>query len=61
MVLRHEVDQPTIEAERAGLDCVAQLNGVAHDCLEHGLHVGRRARDDFEDVGRRRLLLQRLG
>ncbi len=34
---------------------------VARDGVEHGLDVGRRARDDAQDLAGRRLLLQGLG
>ena len=34
--------------------------GALDDSIEHRLHVGRRAADDAEHLGRRRLMLQRL-
>jgi hypothetical protein len=37
-----------------------QLQAPLHDGLEHRLHVGRQAADDAQDLGGRRLLLQRL-
>ena len=37
----------------------AQLHARCGDCVEHGLHVGRRAADDAQDLAGRRLLLQR--
>ena len=41
--------------------CVAQVHRGPDDGIEHRLHVGRRARDDSENLGRGGLLLQRLG
>ena len=40
---------------------LAEARGALDDGVEDGLEVGRRARDDPQDLGRRRLLLQRLG
>src|SRR5215467_14274824 len=34
--------------------------GALHDCIEHWLHVGRRAADDAEHFGRCSLMLQGL-
>ena len=40
---------------------IAKRDTVPHDRVEHGLNIRRRARDDTEDLARRRLLLQSLG
>ena len=40
---------------------VADASGALGHRVEHRLEVGRRARNDPQDSGRRRLLLQRLG
>ena len=38
----------------------ANPGGALDDCIEHRLHVSRRAADDAEHLGRCRLMLQRL-
>ncbi len=38
----------------------ANLRRALDDSIEYRLHVGRRAADDAEHLGRRRLMLQRL-
>jgi hypothetical protein len=40
---------------------MAEPQGAPHDGVEHRLNVGGGARDDAQDLGRCRLLLQRLG
>src|SRR5262249_49583952 len=42
------------------IEGIAETGGAPQHRCEHGLNVGRGARDDAEDLGRRRLLLQRL-
>ncbi len=50
-----------VEEEQSAALRLAQPRGVVEDRVEHGLDVGRRARDDAQDLGGGRLLLQRLG
>ena len=57
----HEVHQRPVEAENGAEHRATQSNRVPRDRVEHGLRVGRRARDHAEDLGGRRLLLERLG
>ena len=49
-----------VVAERAREHRVAQRDGVAHDGVKHRLNVGRRAANDLENLGGRRLPLERL-
>ena len=60
VVLGGDVDQFPVEPEDRTEAGVAQPRGVLDDGVEDRLDVGRRARDDPQDLGRRRLLLQRL-
>ena len=50
-----------VDAEDHRVRCVAQPRGGPGNRVEHRLDVGGRARDDTEDVGGRRLLLERFG
>ena len=54
------VDQLAVVARDAADASVAERQGVLDDRIEHRLDVGRRLRDDLQDLGRRRLLLERL-
>ena len=47
--------------QMADVERLAQASGALRHGVEHGLDVGRRARDDAQDLACRRLLLQRLG
>src|SRR5262245_38105391 len=38
----------------------ANPSGTLNDSIQDWLHIGRRAADDTEDLGRRRLMLQRF-
>ena len=61
VVAGDEMEQLAIEAEHVREQAAAESDSVAHDRLEHRLHVGRRGADHAKDRGRRRLLLQCLG
>ena len=50
----------TIEAIDESVGSVAQLGGILHERLEHGLQLERRAADEFQHLAGCRLLLQRL-
>jgi hypothetical protein len=50
-----------IEAAHEAIHAVAETDGTPDDCVEDRLNVGRRARDDAQDLGGRGLLLQRFG
>jgi hypothetical protein len=54
------VDQAPVETEDAAVDRLTQPHGALDDSLEARLDIGRRAGDDPEDLGGRRLLLERL-
>jgi len=56
----HEVKELAIELEDVAELRLAEPRRALRDCVEHGLDVGRRARDDAEDLAGRGLLLQRL-
>ncbi len=60
-VMGDEVREVPVSAEHGGVQRVAQASGTLRDRVEHRLDVGRRARDDAQDLGGRRLLLQGLG
>jgi hypothetical protein len=55
------MDQVAVKAGDDGMHSVAQPAGASGDCVEYGLDVGGRARDDPEDFAGRHLLIQRLG
>jgi hypothetical protein len=57
----HEVDELTVEPEYAAFLHVAQPHCVLDDRIEHWLDVGRRPRDDAQDLARRGLLFQGFG
>ena len=50
---------PLAESQRHVID-PTNPRGALDDGVEDRLHVGRRAADDAEHLGRRRLMLQRL-
>src|SRR6266436_1176895 len=60
IVYAGDIDQVAVVAPDYPEDRTAQDAGVADDRVEHGLDIGRRARDHAKDLARRRLLLQRL-
>ncbi len=57
---RHQMDEFAIEPCHAADLRIAQFPRALGDRVEHGLHIGRRARDDLQHFRRRRLLFQRL-
>jgi hypothetical protein len=57
---RGSVNEFAIERRNSAGACAAQVHRTVGDCVEHRLEIGRRARDHLQDVGRGRLLLQRL-
>src|SRR5215831_169413 len=59
-VRRDQVNELAVEAEYAAEAGSAQAHATREDHLEDRLYVGRRARDDSQDLARGRLLLQRL-
>ena len=60
IVVRGDMHERAVVAEDRAPAGVAQPNGTLHDRVEDRLDVGRRARDDTEDLARRCLLLQGL-
>ena len=60
-VVGDTVHQVAIPAIDCSVDAAAQAHRAHNDGVKYGLHIRRGARDDFEDVGRCRLLLQSLG
>src|SRR5439155_14007283 len=54
-------DHLAIEPEHETEKAITQPRRTRRDGVEHGLHVGWRARDDAQDFAGRRLLLQRHG
>ncbi len=61
IVVGDEVHQLAVEPVRRAHACAAQAHRAGDDRVENRLHVGRRARDDAQDLARRRLLFQGLG
>ena len=55
------VQELAVVAEHGAVRAPAQCDGTAHDRVEHRLHIGRRAADDAQDLGRRGLPLEGLG
>ena len=60
-VVGDEHEAVTIAAAHRGIERLAQAGRALDDRVEHRLDVGRRARDDPEDLAGRGLLLQGLG
>ena len=60
VVAGDEMEQLAIEAEHVRKHASAESDSVAHDRLEHRLHVGRRGADHAKYRGSCRLLLQCL-
>ena len=60
-VMRYEVKHITLEPDRTSIVGAAQPHRALGDRVEDRLNVGRRARDDAQDLACRRLLLQGLG
>src|SRR5712692_4519772 len=58
---RHDVNQRTIVAVYAAESRAAQTYSALHDDIEYRLDVGGGARDNPQDLGGRRLLLERHG
>src|SRR4029453_7620757 len=61
VVVGDEVYQLAIEPIHGAHAGAAETYRVGHDGVEDRLDIGRRARDDPEDLAGRRLLFQRLG
>jgi hypothetical protein len=59
-VLGGEVDQLTVEPVNPRQIRPAEQRRRSRDCIEGRLHSRRRARDNAQDLGRRRLPLKRL-
>jgi hypothetical protein len=57
---RGNVNELAVEPHNCAGACPAQVHRTLGDCVEHWLDIGRRARDHPQDVGRGRLLLERL-
>jgi len=57
-MVSHNVEGAAAQSEDGGVISGAQARGALGHGVQHGLQVGRGARDDPEDVGRRGLLLQ---
>ena len=57
---RHQLQGIVRNARHHGRVAAQQQVGIVGDGIEHRLHVGGRAGDHFEDIGRRGLSLQRL-
>ena len=52
---------PHGEEEKCAKSSITEPRAVRQHCLENGLKVARRSRDDAQHLGGCRLLLQRLG
>ena len=61
IVLRGQMQELAVVARDDGVLAAAQAAGASHDRVENRLDVGRRARDDAQDLGGGRLLLERFG
>jgi hypothetical protein len=57
-VMRHEVKQPPVEPKEKAELALAEACRAMRDGVKHRLDVGRRARDDAQDLARRGLLLK---
>src|SRR5205823_2628259 len=57
----HQVKEAAIEPRYRAELRLAEPCRAGDDGVEHRLNVGRRPRDDTQDLARRRLLLERLG
>jgi hypothetical protein len=57
---RHQAHLTVFGTGHRHARALEQTDPAANDRLEHGLHVGRGVRDDAQDLGGRRLLLERL-
>ena len=60
VVVGRDVNLLTVEPADEAIQPIAQAHGAPYDRVEDGLDIGRRARDDAQDLAGRRLLLQRL-
>ena len=60
-VVRDGPHELALDPQDDRVDRLAEPRGPLRDDVEHRLDVGRRARDDPQDLGRRRLVLERLG
>ena len=60
VVTGDEVNQVAVECIHSTEQAIAEPDGAFRDRVEHGLDVGRRARDHPQDLACRRLLLQGL-
>ena len=58
--MRDKMDELAVEAEHGAVPRLAQPHRAPDDGVEHRLDVGRRARDDPQDLARGGLLLERL-
>ena len=56
----HQVKEPALASGYCAEACLAQAGRPLHDGVEDRPDVGRRARDEAEDLGGGRLLFQRL-
>src|SRR4029450_11575090 len=61
IVLCNEVEKCAVETLDRNKHSIAEPGRTLRDRIEDGLHVGRRAADDAQNLARRRLTLQRLG
>ena len=61
ILIGDEVDPVTVESIHGTEEAVAQPCGTLHNCVEDRLDSRRRAGNHTQDLGRRGLLLQRLG
>ncbi len=61
VVMTDEVHEVALVTPDSAVERAAEPYRVADDGVEHRLRVGRRARDDPQDLAGRRLLLERLG
>ena len=60
-MLRDEPKELAFQRQIDGIGRPADPRGALGHDVEHRLEIGRRARDDPQDLAGRRLLLQRLG
>jgi len=58
---RYDAKRIAVGDQDEEVGCMAERSPASHDRIEYRLNVGRRAADDTQDLGGRRLLFQRLG
>src|SRR5262245_14409862 len=60
-IVRYSLNAITMHAMYYSVACITQPRSIFDNYVEHGLEIGRRARDDAKNLTRRGLLLGSLG